>query len=372
MESCLRSDSQRTTRTRNDDRRSRSVKIASPIVWQSKDETKLRKKRQFIEKLSFAQIKVIMRDYGLAIDDGEEAYESCVHRLMLSRWIPPRDAIRSYQRMRSKPVRTLSQKREDRVRLCTLATVGNLSIDEMKLWLTRNGDAIPDGEGEANRKDMARLIRNRMRVTTPCFRQKQPPKRPKKGKKASFIIRRKPAVPAPVLAANSNVVARKLQLMAPAQNHHSDATKFGCEAKEPETPLTMFVQPQTPLTNGFVTPITAQSDRACPRSALQTPCAALFTVHESTRKASHECGSHKALRSTNQHETPNIITPIQMRMQTPMPCKLSCARRQSLESPMMNLLETAGFEECKDEEETDHIQQNRRMSGGFLGALEWD
>ena len=274
--------------------------------------------------------------------------------------------------MLSKPVRIASQKREDRVRLCIPATVDNLSIDEMKLWLARDGDTITYGESQANRKDMARLIRNRMSVTTPRFRQKQPPKRPKKGKKA--ITLRKPAVPAPVLATNSNGVARKLQLMTPAQNHHSDATKFKCEAKEPETPLTMFVQPQTPLTNGnlFVTPITAQSDRACPRSVLQTPCAALFTVHESTHKASHECGSHKALRPTNQHETPNIITPIQMRMQTPMPCKLSCARRQSLESPVMNLLETAGFEECKDEEETDHIQQNRRMSGGFLGALEWD
>jgi len=345
MESCLRSDSQRTTRTV--DRRSRSVKIASPIVWQSKDESKLRKKRQFIENLSFAQIKAIMRDHGLLIDEGE-AYESCVHRLMLSRWMPSRDAIGSYQRLLSKPVRTASQKCEDRVRLCTLSTVKNLSSDEMKLWLERNGDRVPDGEGESHRKDMARLIRNRMRVTTPVFRQKAPPKRPKKEKKGSFI-RRKPAAPAPVLAE-----ARKVQLCTPTPNRLSCAA----EAKEPETPLPMFIQPQTPFSgvNLFVTPNTAQSERGHP--ALQTPCAALFTVHEST---------HGSTRAT-------AMTPVQRHIPTPLPCKTSCARRESLESvssasPMMNLLE---FEENDEKERDQNYEQNRRVSGGFLGALEWD
>merc|ERR1711971_1252557 len=109
----------------------RSVKVASPIVWQSKDHLRLRKKQEFIKHLGFAQIKAILREHGLAFDESD-SYDVCVQRLVTSRWIPSRDTIQSYQRMFAKPVRSLEQKMEDRIRLCKAADVGNLSCEEMK------------------------------------------------------------------------------------------------------------------------------------------------------------------------------------------------------------------------------------------------
>merc|ERR1711971_679189 len=184
----------------------RSVKVASPIVWQSKDHLRLRKKQEFIKHLGFAQIKAILREHGLAFDESD-SYYVCVQRLVTSRWIPSRETIQSYQRMFAKPVRSLEQKMEDRIRLCKAADVANLSCEEMKLWLKRNGGRVPDaaagtsnsGNDRSDRRRMARLIRTQMRVTTPFFKAKAAPKRPKKGKSLGFI-RRKPAAAAPLRA----------------------------------------------------------------------------------------------------------------------------------------------------------------------------
>merc|ERR1719495_1970019 len=115
MKSCMRRDSKCS-------RPSKSVMIAWPIVWKSKSQGRL---------------QINQREYG-------------------------------------EPVRTPSQKREDRVRFCTLSNVEKLSCTEMKLWLQRNGCGIPDESSTSRRhsKSMASTIRDHMRTTTPLFSRK--------------------------------------------------------------------------------------------------------------------------------------------------------------------------------------------------------
>jgi len=172
------------------DRASKSVRISSPIVWRSNDQSKLFKKQQFVENmnLNLTQIKDILGEHGLSVDD-DSTYENCVERLVHSQWVPSDDAIQIYQRQRAKPVRTAMQKQEDRVRLVTVQTVSKLSCAEMKLWLQRNGGRVPEGSSDADRKNMERTIRNQMRVITPFVKQKRAPKRPKKTKKDSHTQR---------------------------------------------------------------------------------------------------------------------------------------------------------------------------------------
>merc|ERR1712013_666204 len=179
------------------------------------------KKQHFIERLTFPQIQAILRDNELPFDESD-TIEQCIDRLVNSQWIASRHSIDRYQRMRAKPIRTASQKSEDRLRLCNANNVEDLSADEMKIWLTRRGGRVPDGDvtSEGDRQKMARQIRNRMRVTTPCFKAKAPPKRPQKGKSSRFIRRNaNSAVPAPVI------------IGSPPRKNYS-----ACETKEPETP----------------------------------------------------------------------------------------------------------------------------------------
>jgi len=138
--------------------------------------------------MSLLQIKAILCELSLSID-GDYTYDKCVQRLVYSQWMPSRDAIQIYQRQRATPVRTVMQKQEDRVRLCTLQTVSKLSCAEMKLWLQRNGGRVPDGSSDADKKNMERAIRNQMRVITPVVKRKRAPKRPKKAKSAGHIQR---------------------------------------------------------------------------------------------------------------------------------------------------------------------------------------
>jgi len=162
-------------------RSSKSVRVSSPITWKSDDPRKLRNKQRFVEEMSLAQIKAILNELTLSVDD-QYTYENCVQSLVLSQWMPSREAIQSYQRQRAKPVRTAAQKQEDRVRLCTVHDITKLSCAEMKLWLQRNGGRAPDGSSETDRENMKRTIRNQMRLTTPIVKRRRAPKRPKKAK----------------------------------------------------------------------------------------------------------------------------------------------------------------------------------------------
>jgi len=159
------------------------VMIASPILWKrwkSKDPTprKLVQKQRFVEKMSLAQIRAILQELGLAADiaDGDCTFEVCVERLVESEWAPSRAAIARYEEERAKPVRTLAQKEEDRVRLCQLEDVDTLSASEMKLWLARNAGRVPNESPAAvantstRRQRMLRRIRNQMQERTPQWR----------------------------------------------------------------------------------------------------------------------------------------------------------------------------------------------------------
>jgi len=362
----------------------RSVKVASPIVWQSKDHLRLRKKQEFIKHLGFAQIKAILREHGLAFDESD-SYDVCVQRLVTSRWIPSRDTIQSYQRMFAKPVRSLEQKMEDRIRLCKAADVGNLSCEEMKLWLKRNGGRVPDANGESDRRRMARLIRTQMRVTTPFFKSKAAPKRPKKGKSLGFI-RRKPsaaaAAPGPVRAVvnvvNVGNVAKRENLSTPPRNPNRCTVRNNvCEVKEPETPIPIFNVPPTPTltplaqnsqncnANSFSTPRCAKPIRNAMRSAsvLQTPL--LTTIHEPSQALMTPCNISSDTVQVRPRKVPD--TPI-----TP--------------SPMLSLLAAAEGDTDTDDEEKEKDdkdadlnsnckqqkqQQKQQKGGGFLNALIW-
>jgi len=174
-----------------DSSRWKSVKISSPIRWRSKDQSKLYGKQQFVENLTLQQIEAILGELKLSID-GDFTYDKYryVQRVVQSQWTPSRNAIQRYQRQRAKPVRTASQKQEDRVRLCKVDTVSNLSCAEMKLWLQRNGGRVPGGSSDADRKNMERVIRNQMRVITPVVKRKRAPKRPKKARCAGHFQQR--------------------------------------------------------------------------------------------------------------------------------------------------------------------------------------
>merc|ERR1712013_98080 len=187
----------------------------------------------------------------------------------------------------------MGQKTEDRLRLCKANDVEKLSSDEMKLWLQRRGGRVPDGDvtSDADRKKMVRLIRNRMRVTTPCFKAKAPPKRPKKGRNTGFI-RRNAAKPVVAVAVKPIVAvhSQSLSMCSPPRNDFNNASmepmmgtppsdrrrglcaysatpsrthRNDYEAKEPETPqIPRFAMapPQTPqiaqnfTSNSFRTP----------------------------------------------------------------------------------------------------------------------
>merc|ERR1719334_1132468 len=157
--------------------------------------------------------------------------------------MPSRDAIQIYQRQRAKPVRTTSQKQEDRVRLCKVHDIAKLSCAEMKLWLQRNGGRVPDGSSEDDRKNMERTIRNQMRLTTPIGKQRRAPKRPKKAKKVNFTQRisqvstfprnrRSPSLTHPTSPkmAITRTEEKEMILKRPKKGQHIDVTQRGQRA----------------------------------------------------------------------------------------------------------------------------------------------
>jgi len=288
-----------------------------------------------------------------------------------------------------------------------------------KLWLQRRGGRVPDGDvtSDADRKKMSRLIRNRMRVTTPCFKAKAPPKRPKKGRNTGFIRRNaratKPVVAVavavkpirPIVAVvpmhsvmDSASLGRHSQSVSvsmnspprndfnagnasmepmmgtppsdralcaysatPSRNHRNDY-----EAKEPETPqIPRFAMapPQTPqiaqnfTSNSFRTPKFGTPKCS---SVMETPSLMpmLSTLHE----------SNEAL------------------LTTPMPSKTNAtsqsAHPQIPETPMMRLFAMPDSDdddeeinkningESMDNESIPHLK-SQQMSGGFLNSLSW-
>merc|ERR1712013_179817 len=260
----------------------------------------------------------------------------------------------------------------------------------------------------------SRLIRNRMRVTTPCFKAKAPPKRPKKGRNTGFIRRNaRPTRPVvavavavkpirPIVAVvpmhsvtDSASLGRHSQSLSvsmnspprndfnnasmepmmgtppsdrrralcaysatPSRNHRNDY-----EAKEPETPqIPRFAMapPQTPqiaqnfTSNSFRTPKFGTPKCS---SVMETPSLMpmLSTLHE----------SNEAL------------------LTTPMPSKTNAtsqsAQPQIPETPMMRLFAMPDSDD-DDDEEIDSMAKNndshshlksQPMSGGFLNSLSW-
>jgi len=234
MKSCMRQ------HCHADSSRSKSVKISSPIRWRSKDRSKLDGKQQFVENLTLPQIEAILGELKLSID-GDSTYDKCVQRVVQSQWTPSRNAIQRYQRQRAKPVRTASQKQEDRVRLCKVDTVSNLSCAEMKLWLQRNGGRVPDGSSDADRKNMERAICNQMRVITPVVKRKRAPKRPKKAKSAGHI-QRAPHWNQRISKLNTPPLRRPM-----SEQKHRDA--ISPEISPDQTPL------ESPVRSGRRTPL---------------------------------------------------------------------------------------------------------------------
>jgi len=257
--------------------------------------------------MSLAQIKDILKKFHPSTDTkGECTYEQCVQRLVLSPWAPSQEDIERDEVLRAKPVRTLKQKEEDRVRLCKLQDVSKLSSAEMKLWLQRNGGRAPPGSG--NRRSMSRAIRNHMRVITPCFVKKVAHQRPKKrGVKRSGLAGRD-AVRTPPRK------RRKLD-----ESSDSIASRATEERKEPEE-----------------TAVTAVRDIECHIGDTASmpspmPMAKLFATPIAKQ------GNQR--QSLNQMMQTPLMMPMMplMPMQTPLQTPLKSTRKQS-ETPVLSAL----------------------------------